>query len=71
MVIPKFKIKTLPQLTNKSCRQTAKPKLQKDTGKEAGVYNQTKNQIKPLKNLDVALKEDSYQKLDKEVIKQW
>ena len=45
--------------------------MQKDTGKEAGVYNQTNNQIKPLKNLDAALKEDSNQKLDKEVIKQW
>ena len=46
------------------------PRLQKeDTGKEDGVYNQTKNQTKPLKNLDAALKEDSYKKLDKEVIK--
>ena len=32
-----------------------------DTGKEDGLYNQTKNQTKPLKNLDAALKEDSYQ----------
>ena len=40
-----------------------------DTGKEAGVCNQTKNQTKPFKNLDAALKEDSYKKLDKEVIK--
>ena len=39
-----------------------KPRLQKeDTGKEDRVYNQTKNQTKPLKNLDAALKEDSYQ----------
>ena len=38
-----------------------KPRSQKeDTGKEDGVYNQTKNQTKPLKNLDAALKEDSY-----------
>ena len=30
-----------------------------DIGKEARVCNQTKNQTKPLKNLDAALKEDS------------
>ena len=32
--------------------------MKEDIGKEARVYNQTKNQTKPLKNLDATLKED-------------
>ena len=35
--------------------------LKEDIGKEAGVCKQTKNQTKPLKNLDSTLKEDSNQ----------
>ena len=33
--------------------------LKEAIGKEAGFCNQTKNQIKPLKNQDATIKEDS------------